>query len=464
MPNTDNRKFGADPIDIRDFQKGKVHMSRSFKNKGKGAIREEEPLISNEQIDDALFLDDAGLAVSYINTVPPVLNQLGEGSCVAWALGYYLMSHEWYKKLGSVSYSQSVNTFSPEYLFNHTKTSTACSGSSIVTASNFIANNGNVLWTTLPYEQGNCSITATQEQIDEAITYKMSPYTIILSKDTAALKAALANNHCLVFQVAADDYILNPTAPYIWNASNATGVYYGAHAMCVVGYDDTKNAFKVVNQWGTSWGEAGFFWIDYTHYGNVASSSFLVTPAVVATAPTANAGYDRTVPAGSTATLDGSSSKPGTGATITFAWTQSSGPNSATISSATTPVTNVSNLIAGTYIFKLTVTDNNSLVSVDTVAVIVTAVSTDSYTITVSRTTSRGTGKDLIGWKIASTTTPVSVQIQAGATTSTFNTIYTVTPYSPQGTFSYSTKKTLNYRLKITKADGTIVYSNVVHS
>ena len=31
----------------------------------------------------------------------------------------------------------------------------------------------------------------------------------------------------------------------------------------IIGYDDVKKAFKVMNSWGTSWCEAGYGWIDY---------------------------------------------------------------------------------------------------------------------------------------------------------------------------------------------------------
>lgn len=463
MPNTDNRKFGADPIDVRDYQKGKLHMSRSFKNKGKTNIKEDADFVTNEQIDESFILEDAALAVSHINVVPAVTNQLGEGSCTAFALGYYQMSQEWYRKLGSSSYSTSVNVFSPEYLFNHIKTSTTCSGSAVVTGCNFLANNGCVLYATLPYEQGNCDIIATTEQKAEAIQYKMSPYTLILAKDTVAIKTALANGHCLTIQVSIDDYLLNPTTPYIWNASNAGTLIYGGHALCVVGYDDTKNAFKVVNQWGNTWGDAGFFWIDYTHFGTHVSSAFLVTIPTGVTAPKANAGYDKTVPSGTVTSLDGTTSTSGAGA-LTFAWSQTSGPNTAVISNAAAAVTPISNLIAGSYVFKLTVTQTDSQTSFDTVLVTVTAAAVETQTLTVARTSSKGKSTDTLTWRISHTLTPQSASLEAADTSGVYRTIFNIVPYNPQGSFGYVSKKTLNYRLKVVKSTGTVVYSSVVHS
>lgn len=33
--------------------------------------------------------------------------------------------------------------------------------------------------------------------------------------------------------------------------------------MCIVGYDDSKNALRIVNSWGTYWGDDGFLWLSY---------------------------------------------------------------------------------------------------------------------------------------------------------------------------------------------------------
>ncbi|MDW8018250.1 MAG: C1 family peptidase [Thermus sp.] len=35
------------------------------------------------------------------------------------------------------------------------------------------------------------------------------------------------------------------------------------HAMLMVGYDDSKQAFRVKNSWGTSWNEGGYVWMSY---------------------------------------------------------------------------------------------------------------------------------------------------------------------------------------------------------
>ena len=51
---------------------------------------------------------------------------------------------------------------------------------------------------------------------------------------------------------------------HLWSPNNESQTI-GGHAMCIVGYDDSKfgGAFEVMNSWGTEWGEEGFCWMKY---------------------------------------------------------------------------------------------------------------------------------------------------------------------------------------------------------
>jgi len=62
--------------------------------------------------------------------------------------------------------------------------------------------------------------------------------------------------------------------------NTATGNYKGRHAVVIVGYDDSKygGAFKVMNSWGTKWGNDGYFWLPYqfaTQQGKKSEDSIL---------------------------------------------------------------------------------------------------------------------------------------------------------------------------------------------
>jgi gliding motility-associated-like protein len=95
----------------------------------------------------------------------------------------------------------------------------------------------------------------------------------------------------------------------------------------------------------------------------------IVNPAQLNQNPIANAGQDKTIvlPVNST-TIFGSASDPD-GTIITYSWAQESGPNTATMSGASTATLNVSDLIEGVYTFSLTVTDDQDAVDEDIITI-----------------------------------------------------------------------------------------------
>jgi hypothetical protein len=113
------------------------------------------------------------------------------------------------------------------------------------------------------------------------------------------------------------------------------------------------------------------------------------------TPPTANAGADKavTLPANSVV-INGTGSDPG-GSISTYAWTRQSGPNTPTLSGANTANLTVSGMIAGTYVYRLTVTDNGGLTGFDDVNIVVSSAPTTNIALnkvtTVSSVEAAGT-------------------------------------------------------------------------
>lgn len=87
--------------------------------------------------------------------------------------------------------------------------------------------------------------------------------------------------------------------------------------------------------------------------------------------PTANAGANQSIAAGTTLTLSGSGSD-GDGTITSYAWTKVSGPT-ATITNASSSTATVASIPAGRYVFRLTVTDNSGATGTDDVNVYVNA-------------------------------------------------------------------------------------------
>lgn len=104
------------------------------------------------------------------------------------------------------------------------------------------------------------------------------------------------------------------------------------------------------------------------------SSGGTTTPPTSSTGLVANAGADQTIPVAwnympyLNATLSTSS----TGWIKSFKWTKVSGPTSYAFVNSTSAKTKVNGLVAGTYVFRITVTDNNGATATDDVTIVMT--------------------------------------------------------------------------------------------
>ena len=205
--------------------------------------------------------------------VPPVGDQGGEGSCVAWGTTYAGRSTNW-QASHSAAWSKSVNIFSPEYVYNQIKASSSCtSGSYVTNGLNLLQSQGVCLWNTMPYTDASCSTLPTTAQKTEAALYKISGYSKV-TLTTANIKAMLAAGKPVI--VAGN---VNYAFEYL--ASGAvltrfTGSSLGGHCYCVVGYDDSKSAFKFMNSWGTSWATSGFGYIGYGYEKKWWSEAYVI--------------------------------------------------------------------------------------------------------------------------------------------------------------------------------------------
>ncbi|WP_276485222.1 PKD domain-containing protein [Paraflavitalea pollutisoli] len=91
-------------------------------------------------------------------------------------------------------------------------------------------------------------------------------------------------------------------------------------------------------------------------------------------APVASAGAAQTLTLpNNSLTLDGSGSADGDGSITGYSWAWVSGPTQYNLANATAATTQLSNLAAGTYVFKLTVTDNGGLTGSSTITITVKA-------------------------------------------------------------------------------------------
>ena len=188
-------------------------------------------------------------------------------------------------------------------------------------------------------------------------------------------------------------------------------------------------------------------------------------------APTSNAGTDITItlPTSNT-TLNGSGSGDPDGTISSYSWSKISGPASFTIANGAAASTALSNLVQGTYAFRLLITDNGGLTDDDTVVVTVNAGAPPpnqapnayagadiSLTLPTNNTTLNGSGSSDPDGTI-STYTWTWLSGPATYTIANPNTASTALTNLVQGTYSFRLAVTDNGGL--TDADTVIVTVN----
>ena len=130
-------------------------------------------------------------------------------------------------------------------------------------------------WQSMPYSSGNgCSLMPTATQNAEASNYKITNYSLLYTSDMATVKALLDLKHPLYISFNVDTYFYNAGPGFIWKSFS--GSFLGGHAVTICGYDDAKHAYKIVNSWGTGWGDGGYSWIDYDFLPQVSSMAAMV--------------------------------------------------------------------------------------------------------------------------------------------------------------------------------------------
>ena len=123
-----------------------------------------------------------------------------------------------------------------------------------------------------------------------------------------------------------------------------------------------------------SFTQAGSYVYQITVKDNNGNSNSATTQITVKTGlvpPLANAGSNQTITLPSLASLDGSGSSDTSGTIASYLWNKLSGPGGDTIQNPNTSITAVNFSQAGTYVYRLTVKDNNSLSNSNSITIIV---------------------------------------------------------------------------------------------
>lgn len=181
-----------------------------------------------------------------------------QGSCVAWAVGYGLKSFQEHEERGW-TYSKD-HLMSPAFVFNALKKGKCGGGLYISDALDLVQAQGIAPLSLMPYDDKDCKKQASSEAREVAQAYRVQSSRRV-EADLVEIKGHLAARTPVVVGMDVDRAF-----DRLKGATIYTGPKYpldGGHAMVIVGYDDDKKAFKLLNSWGTGWADKGFGWVSY---------------------------------------------------------------------------------------------------------------------------------------------------------------------------------------------------------
>ena len=140
-------------------------------------------------------------------------------------------------------------------------------------SADFLRNTGTSLETCYPYTgtNGNCSSACAHWQGN---AYRIDGWSLVVNgnpADLSAIKNALYTNGPVVaWMKVYQDFSSYGGGVY----SYATGNFSANHFVLIVGWDDSKGAFRCKNSWDSGWGEEGFFWISYQELYGTGTTEF----------------------------------------------------------------------------------------------------------------------------------------------------------------------------------------------
>jgi len=199
------------------------------------------------------------------------------GSCVAWATAYATRSYYNFIEKGT-SRRDAGSIASPAYLYAKIRDknqSCQTSGSNIVIALKYLEENG--VPALADYGTAALCETAVPSFPASRLGFRVkglravqlpTPGNPAPRASLDKIKQELATGNPVLFSMKVDRKFMRLSGANIYRSTvkERRDGDAGSHAMTMVGYDDQRQAFRVINSWGRDWADDGFGWISYDSY------------------------------------------------------------------------------------------------------------------------------------------------------------------------------------------------------
>jgi hypothetical protein len=204
-------------------------------------------------------------SIDLSSKMPPPGNQGNQNSCVGWSIAYGMKSYqEKTERNWELTNGKEINkehVFSPAYIYNQINGGKD-EGAQFADAFNLLEIKGVASLSKDPYNDADYLSKPNETANSEAANYRIAWSKTIDPQDLNAIKSYLAKGYPIIIAVAFDDAFQDPAGPSTVTSMKIDNNSMG-HAMLIVGYDEGKKCFRIMNSWGTEWRDGGFCWFTY---------------------------------------------------------------------------------------------------------------------------------------------------------------------------------------------------------
>ena len=223
--------------------------------------------------------------LSYRSYCPTVLSQGQVSTCVGWATSYALLSTQQNILMGETNfYKKQVRVMDPNFVYaliRNYNDGWCQNGTFMGDAMEILINNGSKPLLTPPWLSCNSTYEFDKFALAIASIYTVNNYYALNDKTDLVntLKYALYNKKPIAVGMnVTKSFSTGSGMSYgKWSPSSSEQIA-GGHAMCIVGYDDTKygGSFELMNSYGTEFGDNGFVWISYADMKKYMQEAYLI--------------------------------------------------------------------------------------------------------------------------------------------------------------------------------------------